>query len=175
MRKFFLTLFCLGAVLTLDATAELNIRFVNSEIILQQYRAVQGVVETFNRDVQGWNDEAQRRKREIEELQRELESQSLMLSNERRQEKDMEYQRRLNEYEQYVQSIWGPEGLVEQRNEELLRPIINKVQTLLAQIAADEGYDFILDAADNNILYADPEHDLTQDIVDLLNSEEVGD
>ena len=50
-----------------------------------------------------------------------------------------------------------------------------KVQTLLAQIAADEGYDFILDAADNNILYADPEHDLTQDIVDLLNSEEVGD
>ncbi len=175
MRKFFLTLFCLGAVLTLDAAAELNIRFVNSEIILQQYRAVQSVVETFNRDVQGWNDEAQRRKREIEELQRELESQSLMLSNERRQEKDMEYQRRLNEYEQYVQSIWGPEGLVEQRNEELLRPIINKVQALLAQIAAEEGYDFILDAADNNILYADPEHDLTQDIVDLLNSEEVGD
>jgi outer membrane protein len=175
MRKFLLTLLCLGAVLTLDAAAELNIRFVNSEIILQQYRAVQGVVETFNRDVQGWNDEAQRRKREIEELQRELESQSLMLSNERRQEKDMEYQRRLNEYEQYVQSIWGPEGLVEQRNEELLRPIINKVQTLLAQIAAEEGYDFILDAADNNILYADPEHDLTQDIVDLLNSEEVGD
>ena len=79
-----------------------------------------------------------------------------MLSDERRQEKELEYQRQLTEYEQFKESIWASDGLVEQRNEELLRPIISKVQALLEQIATEEGYDFILDAADSNILYGDP-------------------
>ncbi len=162
----------LAGLLLTTASAELRIGFINSEVILQQYDAVEGVVQTFNRDVEGWNQEAQRRRNELEDLQNELESQSLMLSDERRQEKEMEYQRRLNEYEQFVQSVWGPDGLVEQRNEELLRPIINKIQTLLAKIAVEEDYDFILDAADNNILYADPDHDLTERVLDELNTEE---
>ena len=158
-----------------SAVAELRIAFVNSEVILQEYKAVQSVVETFNRDVQGWNEEAQRQKSELEAMQREFESQSLMLSDERRQEKELDFQRRLGEYEKFVQSIWGPEGLVEQRNEELLRPIINKVQSLLAKLAVEEEYDFIFDAADNNILYADPEFDITTQVIGMLNSEEGGD
>ncbi len=175
MRKFFLALILLGFVVGGQAAAEMSIAFVNSEVILQQYTAVQSVVETFNRDVQSWNEEAQRKKTELENLQQEVESQSLMLSDERRQEKEMDYQRRLGEYEQFVQSVFGPDGLVEQRNEELLRPIINKVQALLVKLAEDEGYDLILDAADNNILYADPEFDITDDVVARLNSEEGND
>ena len=69
----------------------------------------------------------------------------------------------------------GPEGELERRNEELLRPIINEVQTLLAQLAVEEGYDFILDAADNNILYADPDLDITALVVDRLNNREGSD
>lgn len=174
MRKAVIAILLCGLFVG-QAAAELKIGFVNSEIILQQYRGVQSVVETFNRDVQGWNDEAQRRKSELEDMQKQLESQSLMLSDQRRQEKEMEYQRKLNEYEQFVQSIWGPDGLVEQRNEELLRPIINKIQSLLAKIALDDGYDFILDAADNNILFADPDYDLTEQVIETLNSEEGAD
>ncbi len=161
--------------LTGTAQAELRIAFVNSEVILSDYTAVQAVIETFNRDVEGWNEEALRRKTALEELQKDLESQSLMLSDERRQEREMEYQRQLNEYEQFVQGIWGPEGELERRNEELLRPIINEVQTLLAQLAVEEGYDFILDAADNNILYADPDLDITALVVDRLNNREGSD
>ncbi|MBD3236082.1 MAG: hypothetical protein GF330_05220 [Candidatus Eisenbacteria bacterium] len=156
------------------AWGELRVMFINSEVVLQQARAVQDAVETFNRDVEGWNEEAERQKSELEALQQELENQSLMLSDERRQEREMEYQRRLTEYEQFVQSIWGPAGLVEQRNEELLRPILSRIEDILAQIAAEEGYDLILDAADNNILYADPDYDLTSRVVEILNAEESG-
>lgn len=180
MRKLFHLCVLTGLALAVLATgsparAELRIAFVNSEVVLSEYTAVQSVVETFNRDVQGWNEEAERRKAELEEMQADLQSQSLMLSDERRQEREMEYQRRLNEYEQFIQNVWGPEGELERRNEELLRPIINEVQTLLAQMAVDEGYDFIFDAADNNILYADPDHDITALVVDRLNSQEGSD
>ncbi len=175
MRRVSIGLLLAMVSWVVPASAELRIAFVNSEVILQNYTAVEGVVATFNRDVQGWNEEAERQKSDLERLRDELESQSLMLSDERHQEKEMEYQRKLNEYEQFVQSIWGPEGLVEQRNEELLRPIISKIQTLLAKLAVDEDYDFILDAADNNILFADPDHDITDLVVEMLNSEEGAD
>jgi outer membrane protein len=160
----------IGLILAAPARGELKIGFVNSEVIMRDYKEVASVIETFNRDVEGWNQEAARRKSALEGLQRELESQGLMLSDERRQEKEMEHQRQLNEYDQYVQSVFGPDGLAEQRNEELMRPIITKVQALLTKIATEESYDFILDAADNNILFADPEHDLTQRVLGELNA-----
>lgn len=172
MRPFVIGAFLALAVLAGTAHAEMRIMFINSEVVLQQAKAVQDAVDTFNRDVEGWNQEAQTKKTELEGLRTELENQSLMLSDERRQEKDLEYQRKLTEYDQFVQSIWGPDGLVEQRNEELLRPILGRIEDILAKMAADEGYDLILDAADNNILYADPEYDLTSRVVEQLNSAE---
>jgi len=156
------------------ASAEVKIGFVNSEVILQEYKAVQGVMETFNRDVQGWEAELQQRKKELDDMQRELQQQTLMLSDQRRQEKELEYQRKLTEFEKFKESIWSSDGLIEQRNEELFRPVINKVQTVLEQIAAEDGYDLILDAADSNILYGDPEFDLTQRVLGILNEEAAG-
>ena len=54
---------------------------------------------------------------------------------------------------------WGVHTLA------LHRPI----QEVLVEIGEQEGYHLILDAADGNILYADPSLDLTQRVLDLLN------
>jgi outer membrane protein len=129
-------------------------------------------METFNRDVESWQAQLQQKRDELDDLQEELEHQSLMLSDERRQEKEMEYQRQLNEFEQLKESIWATDGLIEQRNEELLRPIISRIQTVLEQVATEDGYDLILDAADSNILYGDPDFDLTTRVLEILNGEE---
>jgi outer membrane protein len=155
------------------ARAELKIAFVNSEIILAEYKAVKGLMETFNRDVEAWDAELQQKKKELDQLQKELPDLRLRLSEQRFQEQESEYQRKLAEYEKFKESIWASDGLIEQRNEELFRPVISKVQTVLEQLAAEEGYDLILDAADSNILFGDPALDLTQRVLDLLNQEAV--
>ena len=170
-RACVITLVLLG-FLAAGASAEVRIAFVNSEVILQEYNAVQGAMETFNRDVEAWQAELQLKRDELDDLQQQLEHQSLMLSDERRQEKEMEYQRQLNEFEQLKESIWATDGLIEQRNEELLRPIIGRIQTVLEQVATEDGYDLILDAADSNILYGDPDFDLTSKVLGILNGEE---
>jgi len=172
MRRACMISLALLGILAAGAAAEVRIAFVNSEVILQEYKAVQGAMATFNRDVEGWQTELQERRDELDELQKELEHQSLMLSDERRQEKELEYQRQLNEFEQLKESIWATDGLIEQRNEELLRPIISRIQTVLEELATEDGYDLILDAADSNILYGDPDFDLTSQVLSILNSEE---
>jgi len=168
-RVGFITLLLAGLAGT--AGAELKIGFVNTEVILQEYKAVQTAMETFNRDVLAWEGDLQQRKQELDDLEREVRHQSLMLSDQRRQDRESEYQRKLAEFEKFKESIWASDGLIEQRNEELLRPIISRVQAALEQIAAEEGYDFILDAADNNILYGDPAYDLTERVLGVLNAE----
>ncbi|MBD3336161.1 MAG: hypothetical protein GF355_11660 [Candidatus Eisenbacteria bacterium] len=150
---------------------DVRLAFVDTEEILQRYRGVQEAERIFRQDVEEWNQEAEARKRELEELGAELEAQSLMLSEEKRREKERDYQRKLNEYEQYVQSIFGPEGLVAQRNEELLRPIIGRIQTVLEKIGAGR-YDIIFDKADQNILYADPKFDITEEVLLQLEEED---
>jgi len=170
-RAWLLGLVLTGALAT-TASAEVRIAFVNSEVILQEYKAVQGAMETFNRDVQSWQDELQQKKTKLDDMQKEIENQSLMLSDQRRQEKELEYQRQLTEFEQFKESIWSSDGLIEQRNEELLRPIIGRIQAVLEEMATEEGYDLIFDAADSNILYGDPEYDLTQKVIARLNGEQ---
>lgn len=144
---------------------DVRIAVIDSEVILQKFTGVQEAERIFKQDVDEWNRDAESRKKEVEDLSRELEAQSLMLSEEKRREKERDYQRKLNEYETYVQSIFGPDGLVAKRNEELLKPIINKIQTLLETMAHEDGYDLILDKADNNVLYADPSYDITNDVL----------
>jgi Skp family chaperone for outer membrane proteins len=95
-----------------------------------------------------------------------------MLSEERRVERESELQTKLNQYDQFVQSIWGPSGLIAQRNEELTRPIIAKIKTVLNKIGSDEGFSIIFDAADGNIVFGNEEFDLTDRVLASLNQGE---
>jgi outer membrane protein len=171
MKRFLVRVCICCAVCVLPAAAEVRIAFVNSEVILQEFGAVQQAMDTFNRDVEGWQQELAVKQRELEDLQKEIDHQSLMLSDERRQEREREYQRKLAEFESLKESIWSPDGLVEQRNEELMRPIVSRIQSVLEQLATEEGYDLILDAADSNILYGDPSFDLTRRVLDVLGTQ----
>lgn len=155
-----------------SAGANIKIGFINSQEVLEGYTGTRAVLEGFNRDVDVWTQEAAARKRELDRAGRELTSQSPMLSDEKRREMEQDYQRRLTEYDQFVRNIWGMEGLVVRRNEEILRPIAARVQTILARIGAEEGYDLILDAAGGTILYADDALDLTRRLIDELNAEQ---
>lgn len=148
---------------------DLKIGFIRSAALLDQYEGAKSATEQFNRDVEAWNQEAQTRRREIDVVGKELEAQSPMLTDAVRREKEQDYQKKLNDYDQYVQSIWGPGGLVAQRNEELLRGVVEKIQRAARKIAEEEGYDFVFDASEGNIIYADRSHDLTQQVLDSLN------
>lgn len=167
-----LLLALVAGVVSPAGAQNVKIGFIRSSTIMDQSQAARGATEQFNREVEAWNQEAQRRKTELDLLSKELEAQSPMLSDQVRRQKEQDYQRKLAEHDQYVQSIWGPGGLVTQRNDELLKPVIEKIQRVTRKIAAEDGYDFILDASDGNIIYADKSYDLTQRVIEALNQPE---
>jgi len=154
------------------ASQDLKIAYIRSADIMSRYQKVRAATETLNRDVQVWNEEAQNKRRELDLLETELSAQAPMLSDQVRRDRETDYQKKLNEYDQYVQSIWGPGGLVAQRNEELLSEIVEGIQEVARKVAAEEDYDFILDASDGNIIYGASEYDLTEEVITRLNATE---
>jgi len=149
----------------------LKVGYVDTARIFEQYRVAQEAQRQFDRDVEAWNRDLADLKNEIAKLKQELENQTLVLSDAKRREKEAALSRKQSEYQAKVDEIWGPKGRATQRNEELVKNVIDKVKKALDALAQKEGYTLILDAASNRILYGIKSYDLTDRIVELLNKE----
>jgi outer membrane protein len=108
---------------------------------------------------------------EIAQLREELQSQSLMLSEEKLAEKKLVLEQKYREYQQYMNDVFGEEGTAAKRNQELTAPIVEKINAVITQIAEEEGYTIIFDAAQGNIVYAKKAIDLTEKVLERLQSQ----
>ena len=116
-------------------------------------------------------DEFDSKKAELLKLQEDYDSQALILSEPKRREREEDIQKRRSELDAFVQEIWGPSGRVARRNEELTRPIVDKIREVLNGIGRDEGFSIIFDATDGNVVYADDAFDLTDRVIAALNEQ----
>ena len=167
------TLVTCAALLTISVrAADLKIGFIDTDKIFDQYPKTREVQEAFNREVQELSKTARDKKTEIDELQRKLDQQSPMLSEAKRDEQNLALQKKISEYEAFVQANWGPSGKISKLNEDYLKPIIDRVHNIVTIFGTDEGYSLILDAADGNVVFGNREFDLTERVLSALRTED---
>ncbi len=150
--------------------AELKIGFINSEKILLEYEGTKSAEEKLKKEYAKWEQEATERQKKMKEMKEQLDKQSLLLSAERKKEIESELEREYIEYNKFLQEKFGQQGDAAKRNDELLRPIIEKINKILDKIAKNENYDFIFDAK-GGVVYAKKAYDLTEKVVQVLNAE----
>lgn len=151
------------------ACADAKIGYIDSVRILADYKGVEDAKRAFDDEVKQWEDEEVARRATIDSLTVEFKSQNLMLTEATRKEREATIRQKKTEYEQFVRSIWGQEGKVVQKNAELMKPIIDKVNVILERLGAEENFTVIFDAAGGGIVYASPGIDLTDKVVAELN------
>ncbi|MBD3168008.1 MAG: hypothetical protein GF307_00900 [candidate division Zixibacteria bacterium] len=149
-----------------------KIGYVDSQRIFAESRDFADAQAKFEKDVEEWNVKGEELQSEIEKLEAELESQSLLLSKEKRQEKERLLEAKKEAFQDFVDATFGPEGKAERRNAELVRPIRDKVMRLIERIAIEENYDMILDAGVVSIAYAKKSLDITDIVLEELTKEE---
>ncbi len=154
--------------------ADLKLGFIDSERIFAEYAGTREAQESFNREVQDLSKTAREKKAEIDDLQRKLDAQSPMLSEAKRDEQNQILQKKIAEYEAFVQVNWGPSGTVTRLNEQYLKPIVDRVHRIVSAMGTDEGYSIIFDAADGNIVFGDKALDLTDRVLSGLTQEDSG-
>lgn len=154
------------------ALAQLKLGYVNSQQVLEKFKDALDVKKQLAELNTQWESEARNMQREIQKLQEELESQSLLLSDQRRQEKVQEIQTLGQKYQLFLQTKWGQQGEGVKKEVELLQPVYEKINTAIKKIGEAEGYQYIFDVVAGNILYAsDDQPDLTEKLLAELNKE----
>jgi outer membrane protein len=161
----------LAAAVTASAQTG-KIGYVDSQRIFAESKDFADAQAKFDRDVAEWNKQAEDLQAEIEQLEKELESQSLLLSKAKRDEKEKLLKAKKEAFQDYVDATFGTDGKAERRNAELIRPIRDKIMRIIERIAIENNYSMILDAGVTSIAYAKKSLDITDMVLEELSKEE---
>ncbi len=162
---------CALALLALPArAADIRLGYIDSERIFREYKDAQDAQQRFDRQVQGWRDEAAEKEKAVKQLRDDLRDQSAILSALKRQEKEEALQRAIGEYERFIQEVWGPQGRAAQENERATSEVVALIRSAVEKVAGNKGLGLVVDAASGFIIYADRSLDLTPEVLTELNS-----
>jgi len=166
-RRFLLTV---AAALLLAPAAALaqKIAVIDFQLVFDQFEATEDAQRSLDRQLKEWDEEAKAMRDSIDVLKAEIESQRLMLSEERLQEKQDDMRRMQDEYQSFAESIWGVNGQAVKRNEELTKPIAEKIMQVVARIGGERNLDLILDAGTGGVVWAKDDVNITQYVLDDL-------
>lgn len=143
--------------------------WVHSQRILSEYQEYVDAQNKLNGIRSGYEAEYQKMVKEYQDILQQIESQSLLLSPEKKQEKERQANEKGMAIEKFKYDKLGPEGEFYKKSMELTKPIIDKINALIKKIGEDEGYDFIFDAASGALLHAVPKYDITDRVIEELN------
>ena len=108
---------------------------------------------------------------ELARMREEIQSQSLMLSTEKLEEKKLLFDQKMKDYQKYMQDIFGETGEAANRNKELTEPIVEKINGVIEKVAEEEGFTLVLDSSQGVIVYADKEIYITDGIIERLDAQ----
>lgn len=163
--------FLLAVIGNAHAAKEQKIGYVDTDYLLKNYQTAIDAQRALDTELNKYKKNADSLKALYEKEQAELESQKLMLSEQGKQAKQIAVNRLKKNYDDYVTEIWGKGGKVEQKNRELITPIVQKIQSVVQEIAVKQGFTLVFDASESKIVYAQSGLDLTGLVLDELNKE----
>ena len=106
------------------------------------------------------------KEKDLKKMSEDLEKKSMVLSDEVRQKKQMEFQEEMMKYRELVGKS---QMAIQDRERSLTQPILEKLRTIIGGIGEKEGYTVILEKAENSVLWAPKTIDLTDRIVAEFN------
>ena len=152
-----------------SAMAQQKIGVVDSQRIFNEYDKAREAENVFQEEMRAWAAELEALETELIQLQEQIRTQSLLLSQEKLNELQTQLDQKRATYEARREEILDPQaGLAVARNEELVRPINEQVSIVVERIGAEGDFALILDIATVNAFYVDEALDLTDQILEGL-------
>ena len=157
-----LTLF-LGAA---PASAQ-KIGYINSNTILQEAPGAKEARDQLDREMAQVRIRLQQAEDSLRVIREEFDRQQLTLSATARQQREAEINQRIADYQRRFQEA---QEQVSRRQDEVLQPIMGRVNQVIDQIRREGDYSLIFDTAAGVIIAADPALDLTSEVIRRLRA-----
>lgn len=172
MKLIFISLFVYLPLLSFVSNAQLKIGYVDSDTIMDNYADVQDARQKLDALIQEWQTELRKLESDLKLKEEDYEKRKLIMTEQTSTEAKAEITKLEKEISDYRDKKFGANGELFQKQNELMKPVQNKVFTIIQQVATEENLDFVFDRSGDIIfLYAKPEYDLTAKVIERLKVE----
>jgi len=167
-RTLMVLLFCVVPFLV---QAQTKIAHINSESIMQTLPEAIDAQKTLDALVAQWEAELQKMQADWKKKFDDFDKKKLILTDQVRADQEKE----LRELDQAITDFrnkkFGQNGELFQKQNEVMKPIQNKLFKILEEIAKEDGYDYIFDkSGEILLLYSNDKLDLTQKVITRMQS-----
>ena len=149
--------------------AQLKIGYVDSDTIMKQYTDAQDAQKKLDGIIAEWQEEISKLDREFKQKYDDYEKRKLIMSEQKRVELEKELVKMEDDINKYRQDKFGVNGELFKNQEEIMKPVQNKVFNIIQEVAEENDLDFVFDrSGDILFLYAKEEYDITNLVLEKL-------
>lgn len=168
MKKFILITAVLISLTSLSY-AQLKIGYLDSDTIMDKLPDVQDARQKIDALIQEWQAELKVLENNWKTKYDDYEKRKLIMTDQTRTETEAELIKLENEIAQFRDKKFGTNGELFQKQDELMKPVQNKIFNAIQLVAQEENLDFVFDrSGDIMILFAKEQYDISQKVLDKL-------
>lgn len=151
------------------ATAQLKIGYIDSDTVMDQLPDVQDARQKIDELIQDWQAELKLLENQWKTKYDDYEKRKLIMTDQTRSEAESELIKLETEIAQFRDKKFGTNGELFQKQDELMKPVQNKIFNAIKLVAEEENLDFVFDrSGDIMILFAKEQYDISQKVLEKL-------
>ncbi|MBB6612911.1 OmpH family outer membrane protein [Pontibacter sp. Tf4] len=167
MKKF-LFIFLAGFFLTHISNAQ-KIGYIDSNFILSKMPAYNKVQQEMDKYAETWQRELESLQKDVDKLKQEYRAEEVLLTEEMKKKRQAEISKKETEVRDYQRKVFGYEGMMFKRRQDLMRPIQDEVFTAVEKVSKAKQIAIMFDkSGDLVMIYTNPVHDYTEYVLEEL-------
>lgn len=170
MKRFMAAVLVLATAVGISV-AQTKVGHINSEAIMQALPEAIDAQKSLDVMVSGWENELQKMQADWKKKFDDYEKRKLILTDQSRAEAEKELRELDQSISDFRNKKFGQNGELFQKQNEVMKPIQNKIFKVLEEIAKEDSYDYIFDkSGDILLLFASDKNDLTERVLRRMQS-----
>ena len=167
--KYFFQLLVLGLFSTSTNYGQAKIGYVDSQTIMKRLPEAQDAQKLLDGFVAQWQGEITKLQNDWQRKYEDYEKRKLIMSDQTRAEAERELVQLEQKVTDYRNQKFGPNGEMFAKQNELLKPVQDRIFKVIQEVALEENYDYVLDkSGEILLLYANDKFDLTAQVLQRL-------
>lgn len=148
--------------------ADSKIGFVDVQKAIQATASGKKAKDTLDAEFQKRKQTLDKKKADIEKMGQDLEKKKAVLSEEVMNKKQMELQEEMLKFQKTVAEN---QVEIQKKEKDLVEPILEKLKKTIEKVAQEKGFSLVIEKQGQNVLFAQKDSDLTDDVVKAFEKE----
>jgi outer membrane protein len=157
------------AFCAMPAMGQVKIGYFNSDAVMKQLPDAQDAQKQLDQFVADWQQEINKMQDDWKKKFDDYDKRKLIMTDQRRAEAERELRELDQKIVDYRNQKFGQNGDLFTKQNELMKPVQDRVFKAVQDVAKEESYDYILDkSGDVLLMYTNEKYDVSQKVADKL-------